>query len=202
MINDLSDDIIYFILKKLHKFKYLYILFNTNKNINIKTKFILNFHYNNMKNYLNNSNNYNNNYIYELVSNKLFYSKILNIKKINNNYYNSITNLNISDFIKLCIIFNEYNDNKIELKHIRIINLKELLLFLEHAENDSHFFPFMILVLDSFFTIFIEYENKKKIYRLKLKYKNNDISIFKSIDEKSLFNIFYLSKKQILDIYL
>ena len=198
MINDLSDDIIYFILKKLHKFKYLYILFNTNKNINIKTKFILNFHYNNMKNYL----NYNNNYIYELVSNKLFYSKILNIKKINNNYYNSIINLNISDFIKLCIIFNEYNDNKIELKHIRIINLKELLLFLEYAENDSHFFPFMILVLDSFFTIFIEYENKKKIYRLKLKYKNNDISIFKSIDEKSLFNIFYLSKKQILDIYL
>ena len=30
-----------------------------------------------MKNYL----NYNNNYIYKLVSNKLFYSKILNIKK-------------------------------------------------------------------------------------------------------------------------
>ena len=71
-----------------------------------------------MKNYL----NYSNNYIYELVSNKLFYSKILNIKKLNNNYYNSIKNLNVSDFIKLCIIFNEYNDNKIELKYIRIIN--------------------------------------------------------------------------------
>ena len=85
----------------------------------------------------------------------------MNIKKLNNNYYNSIKNLNVSDFIKLCIIFNEYNDNKIELKHIRIINLLTL-LFLEHAENDSHFFPFMILVLDNFFTIFIEYENKKK----------------------------------------
>ena len=73
-----------------------------------------------MNNYL----NYNNNYIYELVSNKLFFSKILNIKKINNSYYNSIKNLNISNFIKLCLIFNEYND-RIQTKYIRIINLKK-----------------------------------------------------------------------------
>lgn len=198
MINNLSDDIIYFILKKLHKFKYLFILKKVNKNLNKNTIFVLNFHYNNMKTYL----NYNSNYIYELISNKLFYSKILNIKKINNNYYNSIKNLNISDFIKLCIIFNEYNDYNIQTNYIKIINLKELLLFLDYSKKDSYFFPFMIMHLNNNFTIFMEYENKKKIYRLKLKYKNNDISIFKSIDEKSLFNIFYLSKKQILDIYL
>lgn len=198
MINNLSDDIIYFILKKLHKFKYLFILKKVNKNLNKNTIFVLNFHYNNMNKFL----NYSNNYIYELVSNKLFYSKILNIKKINNNYYNSIKNLNISDFIKLCIIFNEYNDYNIQTNYIKIINLKELLLFLDYSKKDSYFFPFMIMHLNNNFTIFMEYENKKKIYRLKLKYKNNDISIFKSIDEKSLFNIFYLSKKQILDIYL
>jgi hypothetical protein len=198
MINNLSDDIIYFILKKLHKFKYLFILKKVNKNLNKNTIFVLNFHYNNMKTYL----NYNSNYIYELISNKLFYSKILNIKKINNNYYNSIKNLNISNFIKLCIIFNEYNDYNIQTNYIKIINLKELLLFLDYSKKDSYFFPFMIMHLNNNFTIFMEYENKKKIYRLKLKYKNNDISIFKSIDEKSLFNIFYLSKKQILDIYL
>ena len=66
-----------FILKKLHKFKYLYILKKVNKYFSIQSKNILNFHYYNMNNYL----NYNNNYIYELVSNKLFFSKILNIKK-------------------------------------------------------------------------------------------------------------------------
>ena len=105
MLNDLSDDIIYFVLKKLHKFKYLYILFKVNRNINNKTKTILEFHYNNMNNYFNS----NVNDIYKLISNKLFYSKILNIKKINNNFYNSIKKLNISNFIKLNIIFNEYN---------------------------------------------------------------------------------------------
>tara|TARA_Y100001958_G_C21238751_1_gene565871 strand:- start:133 stop:726 length:594 start_codon:yes stop_codon:yes gene_type:complete len=197
MINNLSDDIIYFILKKLHKFKYLYILKKVNKYFSIQSKNILNFHYYNMNNYL----NYNNNYIYELVSNKLFFSKILNIKKINNSYYNSIKNLNISDFIKLCLIFNEYND-RIQTKHIRIINLKELLLFLEHSKKDAYFFPFMIMLLNNHFTIFVEYENEKKNYRLKLKYKNNDISVFKSISEENLFHLFHLSKKQILDIYL
>ena len=60
----------------------------------------------------------------------------------------------------------------------------------------------MILFLNNHFTIFIEYDNNKKIYRLKLKYKNNDISIFKSINEVNLFNLFTLSKKQILDLYL
>ena len=198
MIDYLSDDIIYFILKKLHKFNYLYIFLKVNKNLKKNSKFILDFHYNNMKTYL----NYNSNYIYELISNKLFYSKILNIKKINNNYYNSIKNLNISNFIKLCIIFNEYNDYNIQTNYIKIINLKELLLFLEYSKKDSYFFPFMIMHLNNNFTIFMEYENKKKIYRLKLKYKNNDISIFKSISESNLFNIFHLSKKQILDMYL
>ena len=186
MINNLSDDIIYFILKKLHKFKYLYILRKVNKYFSIQGKYILNFHYCNMNNYLNYNNN---NYIYELVSNKLFFSKILNIKKINKPYYNSIKNLNISDFIKLCLIFNEYND-RIQTKHIKIINLKELLLFLEHSKKDAYF------------SIFVEYENEKKNYRLKLKYKNNDISVFKFISEDNLFDLFYLSKKQILDIYL
>ena len=198
MINRLSDDIIYFIFKKLHKFKYLYIL-KVNKDLNIKTKFILHFHYSNMDKYLNNTNE---NFIYELVSNKLFNNKILNIKKIDNSYYNTIKNLNISTFIKLCMLFNEYNDYKIELDYVKIVNLKELLVFLEHTHKDPYFFPFMILMLNSHFTIFIEYENSKNVYRLKLRYKNNDISIFKSINEKKLFNIFNLSKKQILDIYL
>ena len=197
MINNLSDDIIYFIFKKFHKFKYLYILKKVNKNFSLQSKYILDFHYYNMNNYL----NYNSNYIYELISNKFFFSKILNIKKINNDYYNSIKNLNISDFIKLCIIFNEYNDI-IQTKHIKIINIKELVLFLEHSKNDYYFFPFMIMFLNNYFTIFIEYENEKKNYRLKLKYKNNDISVFKSISEENLFHLFHLSKKQILDIYL
>ena len=196
MLNDLSDDIIYFVLKKLHKFKYLYILFKVNKNINNKTKSILEFHYNNMNNYFNS----NVNDIYKLISNKLFYSKILNIKKINNNFYNSIKKLNISNFIKLNIIFNEYNLCKLKKNYIKIINYKELLLFLD--SSNSIFIPFMILFLDNFFTIFIEYNNNKNIYRLKLKYKNNDISIFKSIDEINVFNLFNLSKKQILDLYL
>ena len=196
MLNDLSDDIIYFVLKKLHKFKYLYILFKVNKNINNKTKNILEFHYNNMNNYFNS----NVNDIYKLISNKLFYSKILNIKKINNNFYNSIKKLNISNFIKLNIIFNEYNLCKLKKNYIKIINYKELLLFLD--SSNSIFIPFMILFLDNFFTIFIEYNNNKNIYRLKLKYKNNDISIFKSIDEINVFNLFNLSKKQILDLYL
>ena len=198
MINDLSDDIIYIIFKKLHKFKYLYILKKVNNYLKIKSNFILNFHYNKMNNYL----NFNNNYIYELISNKLFFSKILNIKKVNNDYYNSIKNLNISNFIKLCIIFNEYNESKIESNFIKIINLKELLLFLDYSKKDPYFFPFMIMCLNNYFTIFIEYENEKKNYRLKLKYKNNDISVFKSINEEILFNLFHLSKKQILDIYL
>ena len=116
-------------------------------------------------------------------------------------YANSIKNLNISDFIKLCLIFNEYND-RIQTKHIRIINLKELLLFLEHSKKDAYFFPFMIMFLNNHFTIFVEYENEKKNYRLKLKYKNNDISVFKSISEENLFHLFHLSKKKILDIYL
>lgn len=196
MLNDLSDDIIYFVLKKLHKFKYLYILFKVNRNINNKTKTILEFHYNNMNNYFNS----NVNDIYKLISNKLFYSKILNIKKINNNFYNSIKKLNISNFIKLNIIFNEYNLCKLKKNYIKIINYKELLLFLD--SSNSIFIPFMILFLDNFFTIFIEYNNNKNIYRLKLKYKNNDISIFKSINEVNLFNLFTLSKKQILDLYL
>ncbi len=196
MLNDLSDDIIYFVLKKLHKFKYLYILFKVNRNINNKTKSILEFHYNNMNNYFNS----NVNDIYKLISNKLFYSKILNIKKINNNFYNSIKKLNISNFIKLNIIFNEYNLCKLKINYIKIINYKDLLLFLE--TSNSNFFPFMILFLHNHFTIFIEYDNNKKIYRLKLKYKNNDISIFKSINEINLFNLFTLSKKQILDLYL
>ena len=196
MLNDLSDDIIYFVLKKLHKFKYLYILFKVNRNINNKTKTILEFHYNNMNNYFNS----NVNDIYKLISNKLFYSKILNIKKINNNFYNSIKKLNISNFIKLNIIFNEYNLCELKINYIKIINYKDLLLFLE--TSNSNFFPFMILFLNNHFTIFIEYDNNKKIYRLKLKYKNNDISIFKSINEVNLFNLFTLSKKQFLDLYL
>jgi ribosomal protein S8 len=200
MLNDLSDDVIYFVLKKLHKFKYLHMLFRVNKNINNKTQFVLDFHYNNMNKYLNIELNSNMSNIYELISNKLFNSKILNIKKINNNFYNSIKNLNISNFIKLSIIFNEYNNCKVKMDYVKIINYKDLLQFFEYS--DCNFFPFMILFLHNNITIFIEYDNNKKIYRLKLKYKNNDVSIFKPIDEVNLFNLFILSKKQILELYL
>lgn len=211
MIHILSDDVIDILLRKFHKFNYLFNLLYINKYFNEKTKNILKYHFKKMQNYLNIYNNYNvydTNYInyinniYLNISLNLFNNKILNIRKLNCLYYNNIILLEISNLIKVLVLFNEYYDYNICVDYFKIINLKELTLFIEHAKNYNNHFPFIIISLQDNFKIFIEYSIFHKKYRLKLKYKHTDVSMYKSIEEQEIINLFTLSKKNILKIYL
>ena len=196
MIIDLPEEIILLILKRFHRFKYLYNLYQVNLFFKKKTTIILNYHYNKIDNYLNSTNLKKK---YNIISNNLFYNKILNTKKLNIDYYDHIKTLKISYLIKLLILFNEYNDSKIQLNYIKIINYKELIEFIK---IENYYFPFMLLFLKNNFTMFIEYSNDTNLYRLKLRYKNNDISIYKKIDEETILDIFSFTKKKLLDFYL
>ena len=199
MIIDLPEEIMFLILWKFHRFKYLYNLCQVNIYLKEKTNNILNYHYNKINIYLNSTNLKK---IYKSISNHLFYSKILNTKNLNISYYNHIKTLKISPLIKLLILFNEYNDSNIQLKHFKIINYKELISFIEFSKTDPYYFPFMLIFLKNNFTIFIEYSNDTNSYRLKLRYRNNDISIYKKIAESTILDIFSFTKKKLLDIYL
>lgn len=200
MINILFDDILDILLKKFHKFNYLFNLLYVNKHFNLKTKKTIKYHFIKLNNYLNDTN-YTNMKIYLNISTNLFNNKILNFKKFNNNYYNNIISLQISNLIKLLLLFNEYYNN-ISVNHIKIINLKELILFINHAKQHENYFPFIIITLQNNFTIFIEYSIYYKKYRLKLKYKHTDISMYKSIEELDIISLFSLSKKKLLNMYL
>jgi len=203
MVYKLSEDIIYIICKKFHRFIYLYNLLLVNKEFNSYANNTIKYHYNNMNKYLDSTNI---ELTYKYISQNLFYSKILNIKKINNIYYNTIKNQKLSNLLKLLIIFNEYNDYNSDIDYIKIINKKELNLFLDYSNNDStdlpYYFPFIIMHLHHKFIIFVEYSNKTNTYRLKLKYNNTDISIYKSINENTILNILTLTKSEVLKLYL
>lgn len=203
MIYNLSEDIIYIICKKFHRFIYLYNLVLVNKEFNKICNDTLEYHYTNMDKYLNSTNT---DFTYKYISQNLFYSKILNTKKINNIYYNTIKNYKLSDLIKLLIIFNQYNHNNSDIDYIKIINKKELELFLSQSNNDTsdtpYYFPFIIMYLQHKFIIFIEYSNKTNTYRLKLKYNNTDVSIYKSIKDKTILHMLTLTKTEILQLYL
>ena len=203
MINILFDDIIDILLKKFHKFDYLFNLLYVNKHFNLKTKYTLKYHFTKLNNYLNDTTDKKNQNIkiYINISTNLFNNKILNFKKFNNNYYNNIISLQISNLIKLLLLFNEYYSN-ISVNHIKIINLKELVLFINHELNHENYFPFIIINLQNNCTIFIEYSIYYKKYRLKLKYKHTDISMYKSIVELDIIDLFSFSKKKLLNMYL
>ena len=195
MICNLSEDLLIFIFKKLHRFNYLDNLFYVNTNFNNITKYIYNFHYTKINNYL---NTLNINYIYRNISKNLFNNKILNLKKINNKYIN----LPINNLVKIFIIFNDYSYN-IKSNYIKIISYNELIQPLQYQQVDLYYIPFIMFNLNNKFYIFVEfsYEN---VYRLRIKsiISNTNVGLYKNISENDILNMISLSKNDLLTKYI
>jgi len=197
MICSLSEDLIIVIFKKLHRFNYLDKLLYINKKICIITKYIYNFHYNKLNNYL---NTHNINYMYRQISKNLFNDKILNIKKINKIYLN----LQLNKLVKLLIIFNEYFLFNINSNYIKIISYNELLEPLHNNQVDLYYIPFIMFNLNNTFYIFVEFCYNKNIYRLRIKsiHSNTNVGLYKDINENDVLDMLSVSKNQLLSKYI
>ena len=197
MICLLSEDVIIYIFKKLHRFKYLKNLLFVNHYLYKQSYYVYLFHFNKLHQYLNTSNL---EHMYVTISNNLFNSKILNIKKI---YNNNIKDLPFTNLIKLLIIFNEYHLYNIDSKYIKIISYNQLLEPINIYQSDLHYFPFLIFNLNSKFFIFVEYY-KSNLYRLKIKsiVSNTNVGYYKEINETDVIKMLNITRGDLLKIYL
>ena len=157
-MNKLLDDNIEIILKKFHRFNYLCKFGSTCKFFNIHSKKILNFHFNRMNfvlnNNLNNDNLNNDNiHIYKLISKYLYNYKILNIK-----YYNFIKNIELDNFIKILILFNENCSTK--RNDLFITNVTNVLDFFSKKQDDYRLRMITALNDDDDFIYRYLFENK------------------------------------------
>ena len=173
----LPNEILLYIYKKLHRFTYLNNLLLVNKSISKLCKIIYQFHLYKLSNCFNT----NINFIYLTLSKNVFYSRILNTKKINK----KILTLPFTNLIKILILFNEYISYK--SNKLKIITYEQLN---QIEDLQYNYIPFAI-IYSSKFLIFIEflcYENK---YRLKIKTLLNitNVSYYKHVDEKDIINI-------------
>ena len=95
MIIDLPEEIILLILKRFHRFKYLYNLYQVNLFFKKKTTIILNYHYNKIDNYLN-STNLKKNIKFIVDSNPIYHNKkkfnlnVMSPQKIKNEKFDKI----------------------------------------------------------------------------------------------------------------
>ena len=200
MINELSKDLVILIYKKFHRFTYLDKLLLVNKETYNIIKYINNFHYNNLKIYLNIKSSQNINQIYKIISQNLFNNRILNVKKINTN----ITNLPLPNLIKILVIFNEYYLFNTSSNYIKIISYSQLLEPINIYQTEYDFFPFLIFNLYIKFFIFVEYNYQNNNYRLKIKslISNTNVGLYKNITEYDILKMITLTKNDLLNIYL
>ena len=197
MINNLPNDIILYTIKLFHRFTYLYILLNTNKNLNNKTKQILYFHLNNFNKCLNISNksiiNSNKN-TYLFISKYLFYNKIINIKKFNTKFLLSLHNQNIPIFVKHFLVIDNYYDNNILKKYITILPLKYILL-----QDTTTYISFIIFYIKVGFVIQIQFYNNT--YRMKLKCDSISTCLYKPITENTILTLFTKKNMDLLKYF-
>ena len=184
-MNQLSDDNIENILKKLHRFNYLCNFGNTCKLFHKYNKKIINFHFNRMNFVLNNKLNNDNIHIYKLISKYLYNYKILNIK-----YYNFIKNVEIDNFIKIIILFNENSSTKRD--DLFITNSNNVLDFF--STKQDNYIPFLIIYIQTGYSLHFEYNNYKDEYLLILNNPFNKISLKKNINYHEILLLMKCSK--------
>lgn len=189
MIQNFNDDIIFYILKLFHRFSYLNNLYLTNKYLSIKTKYIYFFHINNFNKCLNiQFNKTSKPYLY--LSKFLFFDKIINTKKINHIFLNSLHNLHLPIFVKIILLIDEYYDISFFhniIKVLSIDNIKQNLL-----KDNTIYIPFAKLYGNNFI---IQIQFLNGLFRIKIQYDNNSISIYKSLNENEL--LLLITKKNI-----
>jgi len=188
-MNKLSDDNIEIILKKIHRFNYLCNFGSTCKFFNIHSKKILDFHFNRMNFVLNNNLNNDNIYIYKLISKYLYNYKILNIK-----YYNFIKNIELDNFIKIIILFNGNCSTKRD--DLFITNITNVLEFFSIKKDD--FIPFLIIYIQTGYSLHFEYNNFKNEYLLVLNNPFNKISLKKNINYHEILLLMKCSKNSLM----
>ena len=205
----LSFDLIEKILFKIHRFNYLGNISRTNKELNKITKNITNFHYNKLNKILqinikNNNKNLledeiinfkkkdvkvipkeileveNNINLYNNISKYLFNYKILNLK-----YYNFIKEVNVSNFIKIIILYDENCSTK--RNNLHIIKYNDYNNNLKNLPDD--FIPFIILYIKTGYSLHIEYNNKLNSYRICLNNPINKLSLTKIVGLKEIIQI-------------
>ena len=200
MICKLSEELIIFICKKLHRFTYLNNLIKTNSELRNIINYVKHFHYNKLKIHLKLDTNNNINQIYKVISENLFNSKILNVKKINTRIFK----LQLPNLIKILVIFNEYYLYNVNSNHIKIISYNQLLEPINTYQDDIDFFPFLIFNIYAKFFIFVEYNFKNNNYRLKIKslISNTNVGLYKNISEYDILKMITLTPNDLLNIYL
>ena len=183
------------ILFKIHRFNYLGNISRTNKELNKITKNITNFHYNKLnknllegeiinlkdkdvkvipKEILENIDLYNN------ISKYLFNYKILNLK-----YYNFIKEINVSNFIKIIILYDENCSTK--RNNLHIIKYNDYNNYLRDLPNN--FISFIILYIKTGYSLHLEYNNTLNSYRMSLTNPINKLSLTKIVELKEIIQI-------------
>ena len=191
MLQYTPEDILYSIFMFFHKFNYLDNLLLTNKLCNKYSSKIINFHYKNLNKFL----DIKICKFYKIISSTLFYSKILNIKKLKTDNLINLKSLKTSPIIKLLLIYNEYY-NYVSISNITIIGFKD---FLVYFDSNITFIPFC-MISNGDYNIFFEYNNISKSYRIKLKYCNTDVSIYKTVQEDIIIKMLSMSKFELLQM--
>lgn len=194
MLNNFNNDILLKIFKLFHRFNYLQNLYYVNKYCNEITICIYNFHINKFNKYFNNDDNSNKNYLYLYISKKLYFNKILNLKKINKHFYKSIS-FNIPIFVKYFLVFDEYFDNLFCNKNVILMNNKQILNKL--VDDYTTFYTFIKIYIDKKFSIHVQFNNNDN-YRLKLTNTTINVCLYQSITKK---NIVDLLKKNNINVY-
>ena len=190
----LSEDILYTIILKLHRFNYLYNLTLTNKVLCFISQSIINNHCNNvLHKYLNLSTEENKS-IYILISRYLYNYKIINKKKISNTL---IPTLNTNSFVKQFILYSHYFDNLYSKNGVSIINLNSLNIFME---EDALYYPFIVIYLKVGYVAYIECSlNLFNTYRIKLRNNNDSISLYSDTTEAEILEIIGKSKLELFN---
>ena len=184
----LEYDIIEKILLKIHRFNYLGNICKVNKELNEASKNVIKFHYKKLniavetedKNYEINIRLYND------ISKYLFNYKILNLK-----YYNFNKKDNISDFIKIIILYDELCSTK--KKNLNIIKYDDYKKFLEY-DDLYNYVPFMIKYIKTGYSLHLEYNYKLDKYRLCLNNPVNKIKLNKVVDLEKILKIISYSE--------
>ena len=192
-MNLLHIDIIETILLKFHRFNYLCNISKTNKELNVITNKIKNFHYSKLnkvletkilnKNELCNEKEINfeskteyiknNINLYNNISKCIFNYKVLNLK-----YYNFIKDIDTHNFIKIIIL---YNINCSTIKNnIHIISYDTYKSYLNLSKNK--YYPFMIIYIKTGYSLHLEYNNIVNLFRISLNNPMNKISLTKVIN--------------------
>ena len=197
-MNLLEYDIIEKILLKIHRFNYLGNISKINKELNKITNNVMNIHYNNLNNVLklnikeennNNENNLDKNiWFYNNISKYLFNYKILNLK-----YYNFIKEFNLSNFIKIIILYNKNCSTK--KKNLFIIDDNDYINYLKVSPNN--FIPFMIIYIKTGYSLHLEYNNKLNSYRLCLNNPLNKLSLTKIVKLEDIIEIISFTENRL-----